>query len=631
MKRVFSILFLICVLAIVPAALADELFKSGSYEGTGSGNNGDIVVRVTVDANSITDIEVINHVETEGISDIAFERIPKSIIENQSLAVDTVSTATNSSKGILEAVKNALEGACSDIDSLLIPKVQENTKEGQIIEKSADVIVVGGGGAGVAAASSALESGASVILIEKTPALGGNTAISGGGYNTADSERQKNSEFPASALKKVEELLSKEPHDEFEKELQKTVSAELKEHLSGENAQTLFDSPAFHMLQTYNGGDYKGKPELIRTLCSGSLDALHWLESKGLKFKDDVHTITGGLYQRGHKSTEPLGVGYINVLSEDILKSGGEIIFEARANELIMEAEKVVGVKAVCSNGDKLILHANKGVVMATGGFAANVELRQKVNTLWPELGENIPTTNTSAITGDGIDMAKKAGANIINMEDIQLLPLGDPKNGSLKGKIGRIPSDFIFVNREGKRFVAEDARRDVMSKALLEQTDSYMFIIDDGDSYPTLDSRTNFNVTIGEMIDQGTVFCADTIEELAKKIAVDPETLRQTVDIYNTCVDEQKDEVYGKTTFTNKIDKAPFYACPRVPTVHHTMGGIEINAEAQVLNTQGKVIPGLFAAGEVTGGIHGTNRLGGNAIADAITFGRIAGNSAAK
>ena len=198
-----------------------------------------------------------------------------------------------------------------------------------------------------------------------------------------------------------------------------------------------------------------------------------------------------------------------------------------------------------------------------------------------------------------------------------------------LKGKIGKVPSDFIFVNKEGKRFVAEDARRDVMSKALIEQPDSYMYIIDDGDSYPTLDTKTNFNVTVGEMVEQGTVFAADTIEELADKIGVDAATLQATIDTYNASVDSKNDE-FGKVTFTNKIDKAPFYACPRVPTVHHTMGGLAIDTDTHVLNTEGEIIPGLFAAGEVTGGVHGTNRLGGNAIADIMTFGRIAGRNAA-
>lgn len=530
------------------------------------------MLKVTVDENNITDIEIVEHAETAGISDIAFERIPGRVLESQSLAVDAVATATNSSKGILEAVQNALESSGADVSALLVPP-EKTGEEGGVVEKTADVVIIGGGGAGLAAAASAAESGASVILIEKMPVLGGNTAISGGGYNAADPERQKSRPMDEASLSKVKALLEKESKDEFEKDLQQTVSQELEAHLAGADGETLFDSPSFHMLQTYNGGDYKGKPEMIRTLCENALDSLHWLEGKGMEFTDKVQTITGGLYDRGHTAVEPLGTGYINGLAADAQKNGAEIILEARGTELVMEDGRVIGVKAECANGDTLLLNAGKGVIIASGGFAANVELRQEVNTLWPTLDENIPSTNSPAITGDGIHMAQAAGASLINMEDIQLLPLGDPATGSLKGKIGAVPSDFIFVNLEGKRFVAEDERRDVMSRALLEQTNAYMYIIDDGDSYPSLDSNTNFDVTIGDMVKQGTVFAGETIEDLAKQIGIDPAALQETIDAYNARVDAQKDEVFGKKTSTNKIDKAPYYACPRVPTVHHTMG----------------------------------------------------------
>lgn len=599
MKRILSIL-LACSLALslaacgapapkttptpTPTAAAGR-FTPGTYEGSAEGNNGPIVLNVTVDENAITAIDVVSHVETEGICNLAFERVPAAILADQSLAVDTVAGATMSSKGIIAAVTAALESSGADLTDLLTAKAGSE-KKGEEIAKTADVVIIGGGGAGLAAAASAAENGASVIVLEKMPSLGGNTVISGGGYNAVDPKRQK--------------------------------------------PLGIEDSLENHFNQTMKGGDNKANPDLVHVLVDNAYPTLEWLESKGMQFKDTVQTITGGLFDRGHTCVEPLGTGYINALSADATKNGAEIIMEAKATELITDGGRVTGVKAECVNGDTLTLTANKGVIIASGGFGANVELREKVNTMWPSLGANIPTTNSPAITGDGLFLAESVGANLINLEDIQLLPLGDPNNGSLKGKIGKIPSDFIFVNKEGKRFVAEDARRDVMSKGLLEQTDAYMYIIDDGDSYPTADTNTNFDVTVGDMVAQGTVFMADTVEDLAKQIGIDPATLAATLEEYNKCVDAKEDKVTGKKTFTNKIDKAPYYACPRVPTVHHTMGGIEINVNTEVLDKNGAAIPGLYAAGEVTGGIHGTNRLGGNAIADAMVFGRIAGKTVA-
>lgn len=216
-------------------------------------------------------------------------------------------------------------------------------------------------------------------------------------------------------------------------------------------------------------------------------------------------------------------------------------------------------------------------------------------------------------------------------MENLQLLPMGDPNTGSLSGNIEQGVENRIFVNKDGDRFVDEGARRDVMTKALLEQEDAYMWVILDHKNYPTPETVNNFNETIGELMEQGRAFKGDTLEELAEKIDVDPAKLTKAVEEFNKAVETGGPDAFGRTLFDKKIDTAPFYAGPRMPTVHHTMGGIEINTDAQVLDKDGNVIPGLYAAGEVTGGIHGSNRLGGNALADITVFGKIAGESAAK
>ena len=265
---------------------------------------------------------------------------------------------------------------------------------------------------------------------------------------------------------------------------------------------------------------------------------------------------------------------------------------------------------------------------MAAGGFGANVAMRNEYNTHWDDLS-NIKTTNHVGATGDGIVMAEAIGANLVGMEWIQLLPMGDPETGSLSGNIEQGVENRIFVNKDGNRFVDEGERRDVMTKALFEQPDDFMWVILDKHSYPTEDIKNHFNESIAELVEAGRAYRADTLEDLAQQIGVNPENLVKAVEGFNKGVDAGKDE-FGRTLFMDKIDSPPYYAGARVPTVHHTMGGIQINTEAQVLMADGTIIENFYAAGEVTGGIHGSNRLGGNALADINVFGRIAGRNAA-
>lgn len=321
-----------------------------------------------------------------------------------------------------------------------------------------------------------------------------------------------------------------------------------------------------------------------------------------------------------------MGSGYVNTLSAHFDENSDEmqIFLNNEITHLIVEEGRVVGVEAVYNN-ERIEVMANLGVVIATGGFGANVEMRDEYNTSWPTL-TNLGTTNQTGATGDGIVLAKDVDVSLIGMEDIQLLPMGDPESGSLFGNIEQGVQNRIFVNMEGNRFVDEGARRDVMTKALMDQTDSLMWIIVDKNSYPTGDVKNNFNESIDQLVEEGRAYKAETLEELAEQIGMDPTNLVAAIDEYNQAVEGNIEDPFGRTLFEYKLDSAPYYAAARMPTVHHTMGGLEINAAAQVLNNAGDIIPGLFAAGEITGGIHGTNRLGGNALADIMVYGRIAG-----
>ncbi len=548
---------------------------------------------------------------------------------NTSLKVDAVTGATYSSKGIIEAITAALKAAGADVEKLKAKDIASGETKGDV-EKTADVIIIGGGGAGLAAAVSAHQNGAKVIVVEKMSRLGGNTMISGSAYNAADTERQSALTMTALEKQTVESILAGTYEDALVKTWQETLKKEWTEYLAS-GKTTLFDSPSLHKLQTYLGGDKKGTPALIDVFADNAYPAVEWLESMGMQFKDYVFTVLGGLWNRAHKPEKPLGTGFMETYENYIEKNKAdiEVILDTTAKEFIVKDGAVVGVAAEGKNG-KVTLNATKGVVLATGGFGANVEMRNKYNTeLWPDLTD-VKTTNHTGATGDGIVMAEAVNAKLVGMEYIQLLPMGDPVTGSLSGNIEQGVQNRIFVNKEGERFVDEGARRDTMTKALMEQTDAYMWVIVDKNSYPTGDTKNNFNETIDDLVAAGRAFKADTLEDLAKQIGVDPVAFVKSVEDFNKAVDGTAKDEFGRTLFDKKLDTAPFYAGARVPTVHHTMGGVSINADAQVIDANGNVIKGLYAAGEVTGGLHGTNRLGGNALADINVFGRIAGKNAA-
>ena len=630
MKRIITaFLAALMAFAVLGCASSSNInFNPGTYQGSAPGFNGDVTMEVTVDAGRILGVRVVSQNDTPEISGLAYERIPAAIVAGQTLAVDIVSGATYSSQGIINAVSAALEKSGVNIAALKKRGPAAAAAPRSSKKETYDVVVVGAGGAGLAAAIAAQQAGARVVVLEKMPRAGGNTIISGAAYNAADPARQASVPMNAANRAAIQQLVGKTPHDAFEAELQQTVGKQFAEFTAA-NKSGLFDSPEWHMLQTYNGGDYVADPALVRTFGANTLSALEWEISLGMEFTPDIFTVLGALWPRSHRPVMPLGTGYIttdlNYIEQH--KDMITLLVDTKATELITSGGRVTGVKAE-GPGVDYEFTAAKAVVLATGGFAGNKELRQKYNTQWPNL-DSAGTTNHPGATGDGLVMAEKVGANFVGMDYVQLLPMGDPASGSLSGNIEQGVEDRFFVNKSGNRFVDEGARRDVMTLALFEQEDAYMWVICDKHSYPTPQTKNNFNETIEELVQQGRAFSADTIEELAAKINVPAANLKASLDEFNAGVDAGKDK-WGRTLWRIKIDTPPYYAGARIPTVHHTMGGIQINTNAQVVNTGGQVIPGLYACGETTGGIHGSNRLGGNALADIHVFGRIAGTNAA-
>ena len=583
-------------LAIASMSASAATYVPGTYTYKVNGHNAAMTVAVTVSKNKIENIDYSKNLETIGVGKLALKEVAGKILDKQSLGVDGITGATISSMALKYAVGECLKQAkVSDADLKQLKKNVEHYAPLPNTMKT-QVVIIGGGGSGLAAAVAASQAGADVIVLEKLGLLGGSTNVSEGALNAADPVRQPK--------------------------------------------QGIEDSVAKHIDQTLKGGHNKGNPELVKHLCEGAYPAVQWLESLGVKFKDEVGTATGALWQRSHYTVTPSGNSYIRVFEKYIAEHPNiKVITDIEAKDIIRDADgRVTGVLAKSNKTHRYTLvKAEKGVIVATGGFGANVKLRQEVNTgvfKDYDLGPKIGCTNFQlSAQGSGIIMGKEIGANVIGMPDIQVHPCGTPGTGLME-MIRTSGRNRVFINTDGNRFVNEGAARDVLAKAIFAQKGSTYYVVVNHLRYPSLTWVDNNGAKVGDMIDLGRVVPANTLDELAAKLKMPAANLKASIDTYNAVVRGEKKDPLGFVA-NNKADKVmtegPWYACQKVPTVHHTMGGLQINTEAQVLDANGHVIPGLYACGETTGGIHGSNRLGGNAIADVMVFGRTAGTNAAQ
>ena len=514
-------------------------------------------------------------------------------------------------------------GWVSDAAALATP-IEKPTPED--LEMTTDVVIVGGGGSGMSAAVAAVEAGASVIVVEKGGSTGGNTAISGGAFNSSTPEEKTHYHFDERQIgveSLITDALSETPVSAEHKALQDEVRAEYEAYLQTDH--TMFDSPAWHALQTWNGGDKLGSIPHIRQMTEFSYDTVKWLENMGVEFHDGVTSGPGAMYARAHRPVRARGSAYLLAFENFLEDKDATVLLETTGKSLIMDGDRVVGVNALGKNGNKVTLYANKNVILATGGFAGNVELRQQYGEggQWPDLGPTLITTNLATITGDGIFMARDAGASLVNMEQIQLAHIVDPVSGYTGGYLPGTTLS-VFVNREGQRFTREDGRRDRMAAAILEQTGGSIFVVSSSDVTGAIekDELPTF---------RPVPYVADSLEALAEMIGVPARALTETVENYNAHALAQTPDEFGRVVYTAPLENPPFYAQERAPAAHHTMGGVNINLEGQVLKADGTPLEGLYAVGEITGVIHGTNRLGGNAILDVLVNGRIFGTNAAR
>lgn len=648
---------------------------SGTFTGTASGMQGPVTVEMTVENGTITNVTVIESSETAGVADVALERIPAQIVEHQTTTLDTVTGATLASRAVMAAAEAAAEEAGLDMDALEANAYSAEAGDPETWDT--DVLVIGGGGAGFSAAITAAQEGSDVILIEKSSFLGGNTMMAGGAYNAVDPVAQAGMLLTQAQKDTLDSYLALDPADpalkfdlfpEWEEVLVQ-LKADINAFYAENQGKTAgvdmpgFDSVALHMWHIYVGGLREmndgswicSNIDLARTLAESALGTFEWMETLGMEAYSGedaagkLSTVLGAMWSRTHSFVT--GVARIEVLQNAAEDEGVTIYTETAATELLVDGNgKVVGAKAEKADGTQITINTAKGVVLASGGYCANPAMVKEYDQYWgDDLSDRTLSTNAGTNTGDGIIMAQAIGADVTGMEVAQMMPSSSPIKGTMTDGIWGDASEQVWVDANGDRFVNEYAERDVLAKASLQLENGIFYIIYAGSTYGDngmLQGVEADNPRITGMVEGGHIWYGETLAELAEKSATmaggaapafTEEELRETIELYNSYVAAQHDDDFGKENLAGAIDLEYIEATdgvgicisPRKSSLHHTMGGVVIDTEARVLDTEGNVIEGLWAAGEVTGGIHAGNRLGGNALADIFTFGRIAGLNA--
>ena len=617
-RRLFALLIAAAMLLVtVPAALAE------TGTGTAKGFGGDVTVTVTVEDGVITAVEAAGDSETDGIGKNIIAEWPQVMVDNNGI-VDTYTGATFAGitrAGFIEAAKAALAEAGVNPDDYVREFVEE---AGEDLALEADVVIVGAGGAGMTAAINAADAGMNVLVLESQPAVGGNSVKSTGGMNAAKTVYQDENEFGESAG--VEKTLATAAEKWADNGTITALAATVKEQWDAYQAdpQGYFDSTELFALDTMIGGKGINDPALVDTLVNNSAEAIDWLRGEGINLTD-VASFGGASVKRIHRPLNEegkvvsVGAYTVPLLEEACAKRDNITIMTDTTVDAIVSDESgaAVGVKATGKTGNAVTVDA-KAVVLCTGGFGANLDMVVQYK---PELA-GFMTTNASGIQGQGILMAQALGADTVDMDQIQIHPTVQYDTASLITE-GLRGDGAILVNANGERFIDEVGTRDVVSAAEIAQPDSFSWLIVD-------QKMVDASSVIQGYIKRELMLSGDTYEALAEALGIPADAFAKTMETWNGYVAEKSDPDFGRTSFAEPLDTAPFYAVKVTAGIHHTMGGLKIDPETHVINTDGAAIPGLFAAGEVTGGVHGGNRLGGNAVADFVVFGRIAGTQAA-
>lgn len=541
-------------------------FKPGNYQEKVNDESYEFLINVELGNDFIKDIQLVNANNFDSEVLNNFTETKHRIIGSNSPHVDAISGATTQCEAFKKAVTKAM--AKSNKEAIIAEGGDPN-------DRAFDVVVVGSGGAGLSAAIQAHDLGANVIIIEQMSVIGGNTNKASAGMNAAETKFQK---------------------------------------LKG-----IVDNKELFYKETMAGGKNKNNPELLRYFVENAPNAINWLDDNGIELSGI--TTTGGMsIDRTHRPESGAAVGgfLISGLVKNINKRNIEVMLDTAVTEIVTENHKVIGVKVSEEDGSTHLIKT-KAVIIATGGFSANTTMVEKYR---PDL-KGFVTTNHKGATGSGIMLLEKLGAGTVDMGEIQIHPTVEQTTSYLISESIR-GGGAILVSQKGQRFVNELDTRDNVSAEIIKLPEHYAYILFD-------QQVRDENRSVEEYVSNELVSQANTLEELAQKLSIDSKTLAKTVERYNQFVTAKHDEDFGRTTgMRHPIQKGSFYAIKIAPGVHHTMGGVTINTQTQVLDADKQVIQGVFAAGEVVGGVHGANRIGGNAVADIIIFGTQAGKKAA-
>ncbi len=459
-------------------------------------------------------------------------------------------------------------------------------------DETVDTLVIGSGFAGLSAAAEAAKGGDKVLILEKMPTYGGNSIINGGVYASWD--------------------------DEF--------------HLR-EKLKLGKDSIEQHKEDTLKGGDYFSDPKLVEVFVKGATPALDWMiDEGGCEVREALTRAGGHFAYRTHTTVQGKGIGYTDPLRKIALKNGAKIRLGHQVTWIWRkDAESPVTGVAVKKGSKKKNIRVRKALILASGGFSRDIKMRQSY---FPFLGPEINCTNHPGATGEMIRYAQAVGADTLHMAFIQLYPFAEPETGILDTPavypFSGVGYGLVYVSKEGKRFVNELERRDVCSFAQIKLGIKPTYSIFNEEM---IEKMGGDKKEVEKGIQRKRFIKADTLEELAKKMELPVEKTLATIKKHDEYIRKGKDPDFSKPMTKKMItlEKGPFYGIAQWPACHHTMGGLRINPDAQVIDIWGKPIPRLYAAGEATGGVHGSNRLGSNAIPDCISFGRVAGTNAAK
>ena len=625
----------------------------GTYTASAQAMNDLLEVTVTIADGKIADVVVAPNSETPGIGGqlldktgavadsigkAPVDRLPEEIVANNSTAVDMVTGATITSAVLISLVEDCIKQAGGDPADFRTP-----IDYPAYTDADADVVVVGGGGAGLVAAIAAAQQGKKVIILEKNGECGGDTLVCGAIYNCPDADMQSKVEMTdavKSTIEKALEATSDDPDTQKALEAMQAPVREQWDEYKAAGRTDLFDTKEWYALQTWINGDMVADPELVKVLTYNAFEGLEWLEDLGMEFYGEISQGAGSLWQRTHTSKMAMGTGMISTYATALVDLADKITLcnEATATDLVVEDGRVVGVVATDNhNGTPFTVSCTDGAVISTGGFSANAKMVQDNNDTgkWPDLSNTSTTNRFSCSQGDGITMASAAGCSLTDMDQIQLLYLGNVVNGQITKYPPRNANgtdQLIFINKNGERFVQEDGRRDKICLGVLDQPEQYFYLLESGDGSLYADIhdpawRSADGFTFDYLSDNGYIVWDETLDGLAAKLDMDPATLQATVDAFNEAVETGSDE-FGRTLFSCKLENGPWVATPRQVCIHHTMGGLTIDTAGHVMSADGDKIDGLYAAGEVTGGIHGGNRLGGNAVVDTVVFGKLAADS---